>query len=108
MDKKKKEKKDKERENEKEKNALTKKRQMTSSPSATTQRSRPESRYRRCSEEETEEASSVQVSPPLFLCEEHEALGSFGDENLILLLTFHLSAPQCYETQEQTSFTCCS
>lgn len=47
--KKKKEKKDKERENEKEKNALTKdtvqKKRQTMSPSATVQRSRPETRY---------------------------------------------------------------
>ena len=49
VDKKKKEKKDKERENEKEKSALTKdkvqKKRHTTSPSATTQRSRPEIRY---------------------------------------------------------------
>lgn len=49
VDKKKKEKKDKERENEKEKNALTKdkvqKKRQTTSPTTTTQRSRPETRY---------------------------------------------------------------
>lgn len=49
MDKKKKEKKDKERENEKEKNALTidkvPKKRQTTSPTTTTQRSRPEIRY---------------------------------------------------------------